>query len=67
MKKVWAMYLQRTCLQCTIYSSQLWRFKSAFVLSLVLKKVNLLHYDSSSLVDGHFTVNIKVEFTSNFK
>ena len=66
-EKIWAMHLQRTCLQCSIHSSQLWRFKNAFVLSLILEKVNLQqHQDSSSLVDGHFIGNIKVEFISNF-
>ena len=60
------MYLQRTCLQCSIYSSQLWRFKNAFILSLILEKVNLQHQNFSSLVNGHFTGNTKVEFTSSF-
>ena len=40
-EKIWAMHLQRMGLQCSIHSSQLWRFENAFVLSLILKKVNL--------------------------
>ena len=38
--KIWAMYLQRTGLQCSIHSSQLWWFKNALVLSLILEKVS---------------------------
>ena len=51
-EKNWAMHLQRTGLKCSIHSTQRWPFKNAFPLS-----------NSSSLVNGHFIGNIKVEFT----
>ena len=39
--KIWAIHLQRTGLQYSIHSSQLWRYKNAFVLSLILENVNM--------------------------